>query len=186
MQSTSASAPGANTSAQHGGPIDCDAVPDESVQIGNMQTRRVSADSARAREQAEVADAAAAAAHKAAAEAAANVAGLAAQLACAPPAADAARPAPPGDGGAAADGGGSASADALAQAHMRAALAEQRSAVAELKARLDANAAYFQARDPHRCAPPCTRPGFFSSPNRLACVHCLTMYTACCPSSAAP
>jgi len=138
---------------------------------------------ARARAQAEVAEAAAATAHKAAAAAAADVAGLAAQLARAPPAADTARPAPPSDG-AAADSG--ASADALAQAHMRAALAEQRSAVAELKARLDANAAYFQARDPHRCAPPCTRPGFFSSPNRLASVHCLTMYTACCPSSAAP
>ena len=138
---------------------------------------------ARARAQAEVAEAAAATAHKAAAAAAADVAGLAAQLARAPPAADTARPAPPSDG-AAADSG--ASADALAQAHMRAALAEQRSAVAELKTRLDANAAYFQARAPHRCAPLCTRPGFSLA---LTGWHLCTlsfMHTACCPSSAAP
>lgn len=41
---------------------------------------------------------------------------------------------------------GGGNADALAQANMRAALAEQRTAVAELKARLDSNAAYFRAR----------------------------------------
>ena len=41
---------------------------------------------------------------------------------------------------------GGGTADALAQANMRAALAEQRTAVAELKARLDSNAAYFRAR----------------------------------------
>ncbi len=49
VQSASASAPGANPSAQHGGPIDCDAVPEESVKGGDMQARRASADSARAR-----------------------------------------------------------------------------------------------------------------------------------------
>jgi hypothetical protein len=149
-----------------------------------MQTRRASADSARVRAQAEVAEAAAAAAHKAAAAAAADVAGLAAQLAHAPPAADAPQPAPPGDGGgAAADGGNGASADALAQAHMRAALAEQRSAVAELKTRLDSNAAYFQARAaPIRAA---LRPGPNPNPDRLP-AHSPAAQTACWLSSAAP
>ncbi|KAK9842521.1 hypothetical protein WJX81_004130 [Elliptochloris bilobata] len=89
-----------------------------------------------AQQKAERAEAAAAAAHSAAQAAAAELASVAARM---PTTAPAVAGAQAGDGPA--ESGG---ADALPQANMRAALAEQRRAVAELSTRLDANAAYFQ------------------------------------------